>query len=308
MTDLKNIENSVIVCEEKAPILRLLLQDNQSMWISTTDSTIKRWKIPKWIDLEEDNNLDLNDENSFKPKYSQPEYVIKGNPAIRKFHVLNDKRFILTKDSDNNIAIYDVLSANKVQDLGDCDFEEEIKRRFKMIYVPNWFSVDLKSGMLSIHLEEPDCFSAWVSSKEFGLTETTETKLNLGCLVLESLLDNWAQSQQNGKKNGNLDEQERIVTSENSLANNSHFKMPGHTPVIFNENTRPVLRITIEDAKKDLEDSLLQESVPDWIKDIVIYKHIPNPNKVSYIFVKNKFFKISNQLLSSFFDFITILQ
>lgn len=58
-----------------------------------------------------------------------------------------------------------------------------------MIYVPNWFSVDLKSGMLSISLEEPDCFQAWISSKEFGLTETSETKLNLGVLVLQSLLE-----------------------------------------------------------------------------------------------------------------------
>ena len=27
------------------------------------------------------------------------------------------------------------------------DFEDEIKKRFKMVYVPNWFSVDLKTGV-----------------------------------------------------------------------------------------------------------------------------------------------------------------
>ena len=26
-------------------------------------------------------------------------------------------------------------------------FEEEVKRRFKQVYVPNWFSVDLKTGV-----------------------------------------------------------------------------------------------------------------------------------------------------------------
>lgn len=163
-----------------------------------------------------------------------------------------------------------------------------------MIYVPNWFSVDLKSGMLSISLEEPDCFQAWVSSKEFGLTETSETKLNLGCLVLQSLLENWPQAQggkngaspfngENGEENGG---NYSPNSSQSSLkaANGGQLRMPGHTPIIFSEaGTRPVLRITIEDAKKEMEDSLLQESVPDWVKDIVIYKNSPNPNKISFL-------------------------
>lgn len=37
--------------------------------------------------------------------------------------------------------------ACKGEDLGKVEFEEEIKKRFKMVYVPNWFSVDLKTGV-----------------------------------------------------------------------------------------------------------------------------------------------------------------
>lgn len=33
------------------------------------------------------------------------------------------------------------------ENLGKCDYEEEIRRRTKMIFVPNWFSVDLKVGV-----------------------------------------------------------------------------------------------------------------------------------------------------------------
>lgn len=36
-----------------------------------------------------------------------------------------------------------------MEDLGKVDFEDEIKKRFKMVYVPNWFSVDLKTGVSS---------------------------------------------------------------------------------------------------------------------------------------------------------------
>lgn len=40
--------------------------------------------------------------------------------------------------------------ACKVEDLGKIEFDEEIKKRFKMVYVPNWFSVDLKTGVSHI--------------------------------------------------------------------------------------------------------------------------------------------------------------
>ena len=37
-----------------------------------------------------------------------------------------------------------------MEDLGQADFEEEVKKRFKMVYVPNWFNVDLKTGVSAV--------------------------------------------------------------------------------------------------------------------------------------------------------------
>ena len=34
-----------------------------------------------------------------------------------------------------------------IENLGKCDYEEEIRKRTKMVFVPNWFSVDLKVGV-----------------------------------------------------------------------------------------------------------------------------------------------------------------
>jgi len=34
-----------------------------------------------------------------------------------------------------------------VEDLKNNDYEEEIKRRSKRIFIPNWFTVDLKTGV-----------------------------------------------------------------------------------------------------------------------------------------------------------------
>ena len=73
--------------------------------------------------------------------------VFVGGAAIKKYTVLNDKRHILTKDTDDNVAIYDVLKVVKVKDLGQVDFEKELQQRNQKVYIPNWFTVDLKTGV-----------------------------------------------------------------------------------------------------------------------------------------------------------------
>ena len=59
----------------------------------------------------------------------------------------------------------------------------------QMVYVPNWFTVDLKTGMLTIHLgqDENDCLSAWVSARETGLApnDAVDQKVNYGGLLLQ---------------------------------------------------------------------------------------------------------------------------
>ena len=64
-----------------------------------------------------------------------------------------------------------------------------------MVYVPNWFTVDLKTGMLTIHLgqDENDCLSAWVSARETGLApnDAIDQKVNYGGLLLQALLEYW---------------------------------------------------------------------------------------------------------------------
>ena len=50
-------------------------------------------------------------------------------PDLQQYRILNDKRHILTKDTDNRVSLYDVLKAQRVEDLGIRDFDEEVKRR-----------------------------------------------------------------------------------------------------------------------------------------------------------------------------------
>ena len=69
---------------------------------------------------------------ALKPMLSGPDFVIQGGTSIKAYHVLNDKRHILTKDTDSNVAMYDVLKAQKTDEFGKVDFDEEIKRRHEV--------------------------------------------------------------------------------------------------------------------------------------------------------------------------------
>jgi WD repeat-containing protein 48 len=55
-----------------------------------------------------------------KPLSVKPELVIKGGSAVRHYHILNDKRHILTKDTENNVMVYDVLKVGKLKGVCPC--------------------------------------------------------------------------------------------------------------------------------------------------------------------------------------------
>lgn len=48
------------------------------------------------------------------------------------------------------------MQIKKVEDYGKVDFDEKVKEKFKMMYVPNWFSVDLKTGVRFFFFSFPD--------------------------------------------------------------------------------------------------------------------------------------------------------
>lgn len=166
MTELRNPTNSVLICEERAPVLSLCYNiDQTGIWATTWNSDVRCWKLNKTDKLSNysyssnssinsggggDGTPVTNSASNATPASAGKGYevaCIKGGAAIKKYHVLNDKRFMLTKDSEQNVAIYDVLKVKKVEDLGKVDYEEEIKKRSQRVHVPNWFTVDLKTGV-----------------------------------------------------------------------------------------------------------------------------------------------------------------
>jgi hypothetical protein len=124
--------------------LRMILTpDNKGIWTSTTESSVRWWNIGG-LDYHSFNAADQHPAaaaaaaavaktpDTAKPEVKIPEFVIPGGPSIKQCEILNDKRHILTKDTDNNVALYDVLKARKVEDLHQVDFDAEVKNRFQV--------------------------------------------------------------------------------------------------------------------------------------------------------------------------------
>ena len=222
LTDLRATDKHTLVCRETSPVLRMVMTPDQAgLWVATSESSIKHWPLNNRLlngsgggnghcasTTTEENKAELEplvqvsvvfcydskvliyllliswfDEKNSSFMAQEPDSVIRGGPSIRSYTILNDKRQIVTRDTEGGVQVYDVLKAAKLADLGVVEVDQVVEERQQTVFVPNWFTVDLKTGMLTIHLgqDENDCLSAWVSARETGLApnETLEQKVDI---------------------------------------------------------------------------------------------------------------------------------
>lgn len=156
VTELRNPSNKMLVCEEKAPVLSLGYNiDKTGVWATTWNSDIRCWKLPMYDRC----TLSSGGMDAQWTLGGTELACIKGGAAIKECTVLNDKRFIITKDSQDQVVVYDVLRVMKKEELGPVDYEEEVKKRNKQVYIPNWFTVDLKTGVSGISVVTINIFN-----------------------------------------------------------------------------------------------------------------------------------------------------
>ncbi len=138
-TDLRNPDNRTLVCSESAPVLKMIyVPEHGGLWTSTSESNVKYWDVSQ-VDsappVKGSSNVTSRSAATAaadKPLVPNPDFTIRGGSSIKQYHILNNKRHILTKDTDSNVALYDVLKAQKVEDLGKVDFDEEVKKRHEV--------------------------------------------------------------------------------------------------------------------------------------------------------------------------------
>uniref|UniRef100_A0A8R1E521 WD_REPEATS_REGION domain-containing protein n=1 Tax=Caenorhabditis japonica TaxID=281687 RepID=A0A8R1E521_CAEJA len=209
-TSLYDFTKSQLLFKEEAPVKKMLLCEKESpcLWVGTWQSDIKRQQKKRFA-------------HGSPPGYEEGVSAA----SIKKHLVLNDKRHVLTKNSAGNVELYDVLAAKKVKEYGDRPLEEVFNENFKKVFVPSWFSVDFKSGMLQITLDELDVFASWLSSKDAGFEDNDrETKVNYGGMMLRSLFEKWPHNDMANTDGDGGEETQRATANFLSL--------PEHTPFI----------------------------------------------------------------------------
>lgn len=286
---------------EEAPVKKLLLSEKEnpgSIWVGTWNSNINRWSLRPSTQLSVVDDEGPSTSTAFhyvppnssssttatcvrdqKPQQTAPELQIAGAASIKQHRTLNDKRHVLTKDTSENIALYDVLAAKKVQDFPGRTFDDVITEYSKTIFIPSWFTVDCKSGMLQITLDELDVFSSWLSIKDAGFDDTDrETKVgvvNFGGMMLRSLFERWPPCKLTGMEPAETDEAQKAIAR--------FYTLPAHTPFIVCEgNGRPLLRLLVGDAGKDDEAYELSQVVPPWVTDAIERSQLPKFNKMPF--------------------------
>nr|XP_002127032.1 WD repeat-containing protein 48 [Ciona intestinalis] len=281
-----------LVCQETASVAQLQLDGKETpelIYCATTNTHVNAWKI-KQSDIENDAEMAETFSDSFfqfkQPYSTQPSYVVPGGSGITQYKVMPDKRHILTQNTEDRVALWDVLTASCVKDIGLADFESEVKKREQMVYVPNWFAVDLKLGMLSIHLEEPECFYGWMAAKDvagFNVVDPV-AKVNYGSVMLHVLLEQWPVTQEKLIEPPN-ETGEPNPAAQVKPKGNQYFKVPPHIPVIFSEvGGRTLFRLLCGDAAGETEGMLLRETVPHWVLQAV------TENKISVPYIKISFY------------------
>ncbi|CAN8260393.1 unnamed protein product [Cochlearia groenlandica] len=204
LTDLATRE-SVLLCNKEHPIQQLALQED-SIWVSTTDSSVERWpaevQSPQKVFQQGVSflagNLSFNRARvsleglNPPPAYKEPSITVPGTQPIVKHEILNNKRQILTKDAAGSVKLWDVTRGVVVEDYGKISFEEKKEELFEMVSIPSWFTVDTRLGCLSLHLETPQCFSAEMYSADLKVSGRPEDdKINLARETLKGLLGHW---------------------------------------------------------------------------------------------------------------------
>jgi WD repeat-containing protein 48 len=237
------------------------------------------------------------------PLNTHPLITLKGTSSIKQYTILNDKRYIVTKDTDENVCVWDVLQARKLESLGRENYENAIKVRQRFISVPNWFTVDLKLGVVTVNLDENEWQSAWINFKDMDSNhvrqsqyiDLSEAKVNYGFIFLESLFKSCsflnplkqetctnviisnpksnANSGGNSSAMSNADDNLKNEENEeeNMAAGLLRFNIPDHTTLIISEVAgRTLHRLEVRDLARETEQGTFANVLPTWIIDALL--------------------------------------
>ncbi|GAN06004.1 WD domain-containing protein [Mucor ambiguus] len=151
---------------------------------------------------------DLDNEDSLTPLRTAPDYVIPGKPGITSHLILHNRRHLLTKDTNGEIAMWDLTKCIQVKNFGKRDLEDVAAEVNSLESFPAWCSIDTKIGAITVQLHEFNCFDCEMYADEVELPDTYQVRedqrLNLGKWVIANLFEKFIEQELQNESEGNV--------------------------------------------------------------------------------------------------------
>ncbi|KAI6651734.1 hypothetical protein LOD99_4982 [Oopsacas minuta] len=290
-----------LIIQESCSILSFCIDEQDSLlWVATTSSTVRGWKLNL-------SGLDgITQSNAIAPSHTvpkQPVKIIPGKPRIKDFSILKDRRHILTKDTSGDVQLWDVMFAKFIETKGKGElqtYREEVERKMLNNMIPNWFTVRIKTGLITICIDEVGWNSAWIlaSQTELPGKDKASMKYNLGCLVLKGVFDEFVKFNQANNKEDN----EGFEKDENAL-NSGFLNVPGHTPILLTDSDDSgtvICRMFARDTAEEVEREKLKKHLPLWALNYLLHSDLPQQTKINFTIAPHK--SVASQKTASLFS------
>ncbi|GAB7352473.1 hypothetical protein MBLNU459_g2881t1 [Dothideomycetes sp. NU459] len=138
--------------------------------------------------------VDDADAETLQPFRAAPDSSIEGQNGLIKHVMLNDRKRVLTLDTAGECMMWDLLKCVPIKSFGNRHLEDVQPEVSTVDTVPNWCTVDTRTGTLAVTLEENNAFDAEMYADELDLEEHIDFKedqrINLGKWVLRYLFSN----------------------------------------------------------------------------------------------------------------------
>uniref|UniRef100_A0A7S2ZPI8 WD repeat-containing protein 48 homolog n=2 Tax=Rhodosorus marinus TaxID=101924 RepID=A0A7S2ZPI8_9RHOD len=261
-TDTETAESSLVVGSigsEKDNIVLSIAKtaDESGVWTSSTGSSVKLWKIGAGVRV----NNGTGEEIDVSKLETKPLATIPGLPGIVSYQIMNNRRHVLTKDSNGEVVLWDITRASSLTHFGVRNLEEVAKELEEEVVVPSWFSIEIRLGSLGVKLDR-NCFNAEIYAVDAGLeAESEEYKVNIGEHVLKAMFKWWKTSYDSTR--GNPQEDDPNPGNQNKF---SDYVLPKHTKIIISEEGSPIPTLQKEAGALVAAD---EEFIPRWILDTV---------------------------------------
>jgi WD repeat-containing protein 48 len=167
VTDLATRE-STLLCTEKQPVLRLALQGDEWLWVTTTDSALNKWPSREQASLKAFQRASsfvagslpftraraCMDGSAPVPLYTHPASTIPGTAGIVRHSILNDRRHVLTKDAIGNVKLWEITRGTVITDFGKVHSLASLSSMLPLCMSTAWQTLPLPPETVSCALKQ----------------------------------------------------------------------------------------------------------------------------------------------------------